>query len=280
MQLAAPRRLDGAGVLSTFSLELGAVTLVPGTGGIFEIAIDGELIWERKRDGGFPDVKTLKQMVRDRIDPDRDLGPHRPARTGRRAKRAWRAEQQSEDAFVHLRGRSAPWLAREGCGGSHPSPSRLVSRQNHLGRRRIMTKALVLAAALAGIALPSFAQDLPDLGGRTIKAVTENAYSPLNFEDPANPGKGIGLEYDVMNEVGQAPQRHGRVEPHGVGRDDRGGAHRPVRRRHGRHLDHRRARGGDRFHRALHQPRPVHAGARRRDPHHRTESRSRRSRAS
>jgi selenoprotein W-related protein len=61
-------------VLQTFSLEFGEVGLVPGTGGIFEIALDGELTWERKRDGGFPDVKQLKQMVRDRIDPDRDLG--------------------------------------------------------------------------------------------------------------------------------------------------------------------------------------------------------------
>ena len=61
-------------------------------------------------------------------------------------------------------------------------------------------KALVLAAALAGIALPAVAQDLPDLGGRTIKAVTENAYFPLNFEDPAT-GEGIGLEYDVFNEI-------------------------------------------------------------------------------
>ena len=61
-------------LLSTFSLELGAVTLVPGTGGIFEISLDGDLVWERKRDGGFPDVKQLKQLVRDRIDPDRDLG--------------------------------------------------------------------------------------------------------------------------------------------------------------------------------------------------------------
>ena len=61
-------------VLSTFSLEISAVTLVPGTGGIFEIHLDGELIWERKRDGGFPDVKQLKQLVRDRIDPERDLG--------------------------------------------------------------------------------------------------------------------------------------------------------------------------------------------------------------
>ena len=61
-------------VLSTFSLEMGEVILRPGSGGIFEISLDGELIWERKRDGGFPDVKHLKQMVRDRIDPDRDLG--------------------------------------------------------------------------------------------------------------------------------------------------------------------------------------------------------------
>lgn len=61
-------------LLSTFSLEIGSLVLVPGTGGIFEIAIDGELVWERKLDGGFPDVKQLKQLVRDRLAPDRDLG--------------------------------------------------------------------------------------------------------------------------------------------------------------------------------------------------------------
>jgi selenoprotein W-related protein len=61
-------------ILQTFGVELASVTLVPGTGGIFEIAIDGDLVWERKRDGGFPDVRTLKQLVRDRVDPGRDLG--------------------------------------------------------------------------------------------------------------------------------------------------------------------------------------------------------------
>ena len=61
-------------VLQTFSLEMGSVALVPGTGGIFEVSLDGELIWDRKRDGGFPDAKLLKQLVRDRIDPGRDLG--------------------------------------------------------------------------------------------------------------------------------------------------------------------------------------------------------------
>lgn len=61
-------------LLSTFGTDLGEVALVPGTGGIFEISCNGELIWERKRDGGFPEAKVLKQRVRDIIDPERDLG--------------------------------------------------------------------------------------------------------------------------------------------------------------------------------------------------------------
>jgi ABC-type amino acid transport/signal transduction systems, periplasmic component/domain len=60
--------------------------------------------------------------------------------------------------------------------------------------------ALLASAALVLLALPAQAQDLPDLEGRVIRAVTENAYYPLNFADPAT-GEGIGLEYDVINEV-------------------------------------------------------------------------------
>lgn len=61
-------------LLSTFGEDLGGVELVPGTGGVFEITVDGETIWERKRDGGFPEAKVLKRLVRDRAWPDRDLG--------------------------------------------------------------------------------------------------------------------------------------------------------------------------------------------------------------
>ncbi|CZF84635.1 SelT/SelW/SelH family protein [Grimontia marina] len=61
-------------LLSTFSEEVESLTLHPATGGRFEIHCNGELIWERKRDGGFPDAKVLKQRVRDVFDPDRDLG--------------------------------------------------------------------------------------------------------------------------------------------------------------------------------------------------------------
>ncbi|EAU41842.1 hypothetical protein FP2506_15454 [Fulvimarina pelagi HTCC2506] len=61
-------------LLSTFGTDLQSVTLRPATGGRFEIMYDGETIWERKADGGFPEAKVLKQRVRDRLDPTRDLG--------------------------------------------------------------------------------------------------------------------------------------------------------------------------------------------------------------
>lgn len=60
--------------LSTFGADLGAVTLVPASGGTFEIRLDGAVIWERRADGGFPEARVLKQRIRDRIDPGRSLG--------------------------------------------------------------------------------------------------------------------------------------------------------------------------------------------------------------
>ncbi len=61
-------------LLNTFATDLGEVKLVPGSGGVFRITVNGDEIWERKVDGGFPDVRELKRRVRDRIDPDRSLG--------------------------------------------------------------------------------------------------------------------------------------------------------------------------------------------------------------
>ena len=69
-------------------------------------------------------------------------------------------------------------------------------------RGRIL--ALLLSLALMAAMLPAvsaqWGKDLPDLGGRTVVAVTENAYTPLNFEDPAT-GKAMGWEYDAMDEL-------------------------------------------------------------------------------
>lgn len=61
-------------LLSTFDGDIAAVTLRPGTGGVFDILLDGEMLWSRKAEGRFPDIVELKQRLRDRIDPARDLG--------------------------------------------------------------------------------------------------------------------------------------------------------------------------------------------------------------
>lgn len=61
-------------LLTTFSEELGEVTLKQGTGGIFNIYANGELVFSRKEEGRFPEITELKQLVRDKIAPQKSLG--------------------------------------------------------------------------------------------------------------------------------------------------------------------------------------------------------------
>lgn len=76
-------------LLSTFGTSIGEIALIPATGGIFTVHLNhlsssthdaddavlkGVLIWDRKRDGGFPEAKILKQLVRNHIDPGKNLG--------------------------------------------------------------------------------------------------------------------------------------------------------------------------------------------------------------
>ena len=61
-------------LLTTFTTDLGEVALRPGVGGVFTVAIDEETVWDRKRDGGFPEVAPLKRLVRDHVAPGRSLG--------------------------------------------------------------------------------------------------------------------------------------------------------------------------------------------------------------
>ncbi len=63
--------------------------------------------------------------------------------------------------------------------------------------RRTVLAGLAAAALMPAVA---FASDLPDLGGKTVVVVTENAYPPLQFVDPKS-GEQIGWEYDAMNEI-------------------------------------------------------------------------------
>ncbi len=60
-------------LLTTFEGELAEVALVPGTGGVLVIRLDGGVIWDRRQQG-FPELRAIKQSIRDRIAPDKDLG--------------------------------------------------------------------------------------------------------------------------------------------------------------------------------------------------------------
>jgi selenoprotein W-related protein len=61
-------------LLTTFEDELGGVTLVPGTGGVFIVRAEDKLIWSRKEHGRFPEITELKRLVRDAVAPDKQLG--------------------------------------------------------------------------------------------------------------------------------------------------------------------------------------------------------------
>ncbi|MCL8025112.1 SelT/SelW/SelH family protein [Nocardioides bruguierae] len=67
-----------AELLQTFETDLGEVALLPASteaeAGVFRVDVDGTPVWNRKRDGGFPEITELKRRVRDLVAPDRPLG--------------------------------------------------------------------------------------------------------------------------------------------------------------------------------------------------------------
>lgn len=62
-------------LLTTFVDDLHAVQLRPSeVAGRYTITMGNELLWDRKREGHFPEPKEIKQRVRDIIAPERNLG--------------------------------------------------------------------------------------------------------------------------------------------------------------------------------------------------------------
>ncbi len=62
-------------LLTTFTQELEGVFLKPAIiSGTYTIAINNEIIFDRKDSGRFPEIKELKQLVRDQVAPFKDLG--------------------------------------------------------------------------------------------------------------------------------------------------------------------------------------------------------------
>ncbi|KAJ5934150.1 hypothetical protein N7466_003697 [Penicillium verhagenii] len=105
-------------LLSTFGTDLGEVALVPMTGGVFTVTIwhaetesasGGEaktqeiILWDRKRDGGFPEVKALKSLVRNVIAPERDLG-HTDRALKQQAEKEEKKEEKEEEKEKQVAG--------------------------------------------------------------------------------------------------------------------------------------------------------------------------------
>ena len=61
--------------LTTFDGDLHSVTLQPSTSnGSFIISVNNQIVFNRKDFGGFPEIKELKQMIRDVVNPEKSLG--------------------------------------------------------------------------------------------------------------------------------------------------------------------------------------------------------------
>ena len=62
-------------LLTTFENEIHGVTLIPSeVSGRFQIRTENHILFDRKRQEGFIDIKLIKQIVRDHICPEKNLG--------------------------------------------------------------------------------------------------------------------------------------------------------------------------------------------------------------
>jgi len=62
-------------LLTTFENDLYGVLLQPSEiAGRYTVFINQNILFDRKREGRFPEIKELKQLVRDKVSPDKDLG--------------------------------------------------------------------------------------------------------------------------------------------------------------------------------------------------------------
>jgi selenoprotein W-related protein len=64
-------------LLQTFRDAISGLTLVPGRGGIFDVAIDGEVVFCRQALGRYPEPQEVREAIRERLDnpPQRAHAP-------------------------------------------------------------------------------------------------------------------------------------------------------------------------------------------------------------
>ena len=62
-------------ILTTFTDDIKSVSLEPSAiAGQYTIYLNDAKIFDRKEAGGFPEIKELKQHIRDLVNPAKNLG--------------------------------------------------------------------------------------------------------------------------------------------------------------------------------------------------------------
>lgn len=62
-------------LLTTFAADLSGVLLRPSeVSGRYTVFVNDNILFDRKREGRFPETKELKQLVRDQVAPGKPLG--------------------------------------------------------------------------------------------------------------------------------------------------------------------------------------------------------------
>jgi len=56
-----------ARLLEEFKPDIQSLTLVPGTGGVFEVSVNGEKVYSKLQTGKFPDPEAIVKAVRARL---------------------------------------------------------------------------------------------------------------------------------------------------------------------------------------------------------------------
>ena len=55
------------GRLKSFADQTASFTLVPGAGGAFEVEVDGDLVYSKKSEGRYPEIKELEEAISGRL---------------------------------------------------------------------------------------------------------------------------------------------------------------------------------------------------------------------
>ncbi len=61
-------------ILQTFDEHISEIALRPGSGGVFRVRVNQTTVWDRATDGAMPELRILKQRIRDIAAPEKSLG--------------------------------------------------------------------------------------------------------------------------------------------------------------------------------------------------------------